>query len=547
MLMEHINMNSILESDNYRLSKIDENRIIDDINFLLSQYENLLKSSDSNNQKILNGSLICEYMLNLFLQKKGFLVKNNASLNEIVEFSKKGNILPDQCCSFLETITVYRKNSNMEFPDDLTDSFLKAFAYYISWFDNSYSKDNLFKTKNCFNIINAKFDSKLFCIDDAIKKNTVKYNDFRPDIDVEKLMICPACRREIEKDVNFCPHCRYEFSKKEETLTGKFKKKVSKTHEVEIKKQEKTKTHLNNALMEKMGENLILERLNEQNEAIETILETVLKTLTVVENIDAKLDIISNNLNRIQSQSEKLIKTAWSEEEIDRIIEVHTTECVENILEYKNEISEDTQFRQEEIKLIDSFTQETWNKLSDDSKTCLITAKFMFNKFLTLDEIIDYSGVCVLVTKALEIEIFKRFFTNFIEFLDEKYDKDYAQYPTALLYQGKAPLRPQRFTMGNIAFVLCKKKNWNDSEEQIQNNKEKLLEYCRECIFSNNSTKEIERMLDSYASSIEMIKDKYRNPSAHRNHIKRKTAMDCFDLLVDVHKLLKEMLDSFDR
>ena len=65
-------MNNLLESSNYKLVKSDETHFIDDINLLLKQYENILNSSNSNKQIILNGSLICEYMLNLFLQKKRF-------------------------------------------------------------------------------------------------------------------------------------------------------------------------------------------------------------------------------------------------------------------------------------------------------------------------------------------------------------------------------------------------------------------------------------------------------------------------------------------
>ena len=536
-------MNNLLESSNYKLVKSDETHFIDDINLLLKQYENILNSSNSNKQIILNGSLICEYMLNLFLQKKGFLFKKNASLAEIVEFSKENKIVPNQCCSFLDTLEIYRKNNDIEYQDGLTNSFLKAFAYYITWFNNSYSKDNLFHIKNCFNIINSKFDSKLFNIDNVVEKTRLEYDDFSAEIDDEKFMICPGCGSEIESDCNFCPHCRYEFLKKYKTNIEN-NKTLSKTLEVE--KQDKRETQLNNDDNDKQDESSVLKMLNEQNETIKTILETVLKKLELVENIDAKLDVISNNLNRIQSQSEKLIKTALSEEEIDRIIEVHTTEYVENIFEYEKEISKDKEFKQEKIKLMELFSQETWFKLSNDSKICLIMARFMYNKFITLDEIIDYSGVCVLITKALEIEIYKRFFTNFIEFLDKKYNKDYNQYPTALLYQGTVPLKPEQYTMGNIAFVLCKKENCYDNEKQIKNNKEKLLEYCHECLFSNKSTEEIEKLLDSYASSIEMIRIKYRNPSAHINHIKRNTAKDCFDLIIDNHKLLKEMIDSFD-
>ncbi len=540
-------MENIIESDNYMLAKIEEEHIIGDINLLLRQYETLLKSSDSNEKKIANGSMICEYMLNLLLQKRGFLIKSNTPLESIAEFAKFKRIIPSQCASFLNAIALYRKNSSLDYPDDLLDSFLKAFAYYITWFNSTYSGHNLFNIENCFEIIDSKSDSKLFSIDSAVRRGPMSYKSSSAKFEVNggNMILCPGCGREIESGVNFCPHCRHEFSRKD-SISERIRKSMSKNQEDEVKRQEMPQTNVNSRYAERMNENLILEMLGEQNESMKTILETVLETLTIVEDINAKLDVISNNLNRIQSQSEKLIRTAWSEEEIDRIIEVHTTECVENILEYKREISTDAQFRQEEAKLIESFGQDTWDKLSDDSKTFLITAKFMYNRFLELEEQIDYSGVCVLVTKSLEVEIFKRFFKNFIEYLDEKYERDYTKYHTALLYNKEKPLRSERFTMGNIAFVMCKKQRWEDSEEEIENNKERLMEYCRERVFSNNSTKEIERMLDSYASSIEMIKHKYRNPSAHRNHIRRKTAQECFDLIVDVHKLLKEMLDSFD-
>ena len=58
--------------------------------------------------------------------------------------------------------------------------------------------------------------------------------------------------------------------------------------------------------------------------------------------------------------------------------------------------------------------------------------------------------------------------------------------------------------------------------------------------------KEIIDMLDEYAKDIEKIKNKYRNPSAHRNAIQRVNAEECFKVVLDYEKLLKKMLDSFD-
>ena len=45
---------------------------------------------------------------------------------------------------------------------------------------------------------------------------------------------------------------------------------------------------------------------------------------------------------------------------------------------------------------------------------------------------------------------------------------------------------------------------------------------------------------------MEAVKKDYRNPSAHTNELKRIDAEQCFDLVIDVEKLMKRMLDSFN-
>ena len=79
----------------------------------------------------------------------------------------------------------------------------------------------------------------------------------------------------------------------------------------------------------------------------------------------------------------------------------------------------------------------------------------MFNKLIMMNEVIDYSGICVLITKALEVEINKRFFTDFIKYMDNTYNKDYSIYPTPLLFNKKEPLYDDKITLGNFQFILC--------------------------------------------------------------------------------------------
>ena len=104
----------------------------------------------------------------------------------------------------------------------------------------------------------------------------------------------------------------------------------------------------------------------------------------------------------------------------------------------------------------------------------------------------------------------KRFFTNFNEYLDKNYNKNYSEYPTSLLYKNKTPFYVEKFTMGKIPFILCYKEDRYANPYQIKNNEEKLMEYCKSCVFSKYEDNEIKSLLNSYASSIEDIRIKYR-------------------------------------
>ena len=44
---------------------------------------------------------------------------------------------------------------------------------------------------------------------------------------------------------------------------------------------------------------------------------------------------------------------------------------------------------------------------------------------------------------------------------------------------------------------------------------------------------------------IEKITKEFRNPSAHTNELGKIDALKCFNIVIDVEKLLKNILDSF--
>ena len=267
-----------------------------------------------------------------------------------------------------------------------------------------------------------------------------------------------------------------------------------------------------------------------------------------VDNISEKIETLSKQITGYQSLVDRQLDMAFSPEEEEHIIHAFSEECAERIINEVNANEIDKDYNKELQKLILSFGDSAWNKMDDSSKTFLVTSKVMFNNLVVLHDIVDYSGVCVLVTKALEVELNKRFCKKFLIFLKKKYPGkvNFTQFPTSLLDGYGKPIRPKHFTLGSVAYVLCYLKNNNLTNEQNENNKNKLLEYTREKLLLGKSDDEIMKILSDYAESVEQVKNDYRNPSAHTNELRRVDAEQCFALVLDVEKLLKCMLDSFD-
>ena len=100
--------------------------------------------------------------------------------------------------------------------------------------------------------------------------------------------------------------------------------------------------------------------------------------------------------------------------------------------------------------------------------------------------------------------------------------------------------------MGSIAYAMCYLEDKYDSEIQKKRNRERLIEYSRNKLFPGKNETEISVILNEYADAIEKIRVNYRTPSAHTDKLHQVDAENCFNLVLDVEKLLKKMLDSFE-
>lgn len=187
-----------------------------------------------------------------------------------------------------------------------------------------------------------------------------------------------------------------------------------------------------------------------------------------------------------------------------------------------------------------------WDKLSEKSKSFLITARVMFKNLNKSNVEVDYSGVCILLSKSVEVELKRRLYSNFQDYLQEHYGDDYNQWHTVMVEEVngvKTPLRESRFTLGTIPYLLGLIKIKGLDEYHLNQNKSLLSE------FGSNeltvSTDEIESSFRDIAKHIKYITDTYRNPAAHTNILSRSMAQECFDEIVDIQRILVLILRYF--
>ena len=502
---------------------------IENINKALKTLEHLMKHSGEkgfNSAIIIHGAKICEMMIRLYLEKEGFNDYEYRTFGEILHFCKDENLLPKNHIDYLHKIRIYRNElfHGLTFEDNISKTHLEILNYFFIWFNNFYSQK--------------------YFIKDPFQINE-NYSLFKPLTDEEGTGINKNNLKELYEEKKELEIETKKLYEEKESLKIKLDEKDEKVKSLEKELAEKT---LKLKEVEKSELIALSKEIDNRLKILENNTKEIIKT---AKRTEEKVDLILNNIDDmmalLQESTTKQMNNTSSQEEIDKILENFTKEYLETIfLKYFKKVSENEDYEKEKQKLQISLGENAWNKLSDKSKTFLITSKVMYNEMLMVDDIIDYSGVCIPVTKALEEELFKRFFTDFIEYLNEKYGNDYSKYHSTLIHTNKlgeeSILFEESFSMGKIAYILCLKGH----PKQKEKNKKILIDYCKENIFSNKTEEETNTLLYNYARDIEIIRKDYRNPSAHRQKIKQINAKECFDLVLDVEKLLKKMLDSFD-
>lgn len=194
--------------------------------------------------------------------------------------------------------------------------------------------------------------------------------------------------------------------------------------------------------------------------------------------------------------------------------------------------------------LTDNLSNTVWNeRLSERSRTYLISAMMTYDTLNSIEnnDNLDYSGVCLQITKVLDEELSERFYSRYKEYLAQEYPID--RWPDAMKSKnGKDSLPANEFTLGSIAYVIGRGSSYSLGRGYASN---LMREYARNVLYPLVMTdEEIDQHLSEIVDCAEKTRNDYRNPAAHRETISYVSAAECIAYLIEQTKMIRMILES---
>ena len=219
-------------------------------------------------------------------------------------------------------------------------------------------------------------------------------------------------------------------------------------------------------------------------------------------------------------------------------------------------------------QLATDIEEAIWNKMDVKSQIFISTAFYCHQQFneekVALDGEMDYSPVISLLSKALELELRKRFYYGYLGYLRQRFNNDaekYIEYNELDPRKNKVILHSLSrerydfvnsniidniFKLGSFPYTIASGTHDNDRIYPS------AIDYCKDVLFSHDCElyrrnseaykEEIERWLHNYITEVEILRP-LRNQSTHPDSILRNVdALFCQDFVIRVQHLIDKLI-----
>ena len=178
-----------------------------------------------------------------------------------------------------------------------------------------------------------------------------------------------------------------------------------------------------------------------------------------------------------------------------------------------------------------------WESLDEYTRKSLVSARvFLTGNTSLSNETLDYSGVVISATSALEKELKLRFFDGYKAYLRNRFKRDFSKWPKSMTINGKA--ENSLFTIGSLPAIFGnRQRDYNGNrfynQKMIVTPAEKALlnDYLKTILYYSNDDIDTFFRPDihglSFLDLCEDIRCLYRNNAAHTDSMTMEEATAC--------------------
>lgn len=288
---------------------------------------------------------------------------------------------------------------------------------------------------------------------------------------------------------------------------------------------------------------LVLKKLDDGFSSVETKLDNLQNDVSQI------LSIVTEVNNAVKSNKDILgmYFSVHDEEDLEsdlfisKLVEKMTKELAGKLTGFENQ----EKYQRVKKLVLVRLGDDVWSKLEEESQKFLITAKFMFMQNMDLSEDIDYSSICLLSSKAFEVELAKRFVIQYEAYLTKKKIPE-SKWPKGILVYNKKENTYRKmdegdFTLGSCPYIMGIYGSGNDKKESAKY----FADYCRDELFVATSKADVTGKIKEFNKYIEYVREHYRNPAAHKSTMTMSEASECLDYILEIERVLKIMLEQF--
>lgn len=538
---------------------------------ILGDYYNYVKSGDKDYTKIIEYYSKCDFSnystqinyLNALMQQDAYNNKN-IIVNHISKYARNTPGLYYYLGKYFELIKEYDNACDAYILGKKKNDILSMFECAKNYRDGIHIKQDIEESIICFEYIHEYILDNL---DITIYEDDYEYKE------LNKLIIEKHFYHEYAKIYYSNKYSRFNKNKVQKILNFGIQKKdifsmyvlgkfLIKNDIGELEDAYDLITEaINNGFIEKeLDDDFNNKSINDENEIYKLLIEEKNKTInnlkeqvnilkeTLIMKLDNTYDIVNNISNQINNIVSSINNIKMCNKEIIEKLDINSKEyeyqisvIQDKILNVKYNIKSELDYEKEYKDLF----LNNWDKLDLQSKKFLITARTIFDHLKKCNtENTDYSAICLMICKTVEIELKNRFVVNFIKYLDEKYNKDYSQYHTQLTIYNNNKFKLKNLhsiTLGDMSYILCASYLENKKIYNFDRNKKQILDYCNTKLFKQMVDY---KYMDDLCYQINKIRNDYRNPACHSGIINYVTAVECIDYVLKTTKFLIRFLNQ---